>query len=373
MTLPALPEPDFIDRDPAAITAAMIAKYEAESGKTLQPAQVERLQINNFAYRETLVRIAVQEAAKQNLLYYARRPVLDHHAQLLGVAALPAAPAKTTLRFTFPAARPADLLIPLGTRVAATGALIFDTSAVAVLGAGATAIDVPAACETAGAVGNGWAAGALGTLLDDLGVSGVSVANLAASAGGAEAEADEPLRERVSQAPESFTTAGSHGAYQFWARSAHPSILDVATRAHYPEPGDLSIYVLVAGGAPSGDVLDAVLSACSDERVRPMNDHVLAVGPEQIDYAMDIRLTLYPWADADSALAAWQAAADDYRSRQAAALGKDVVRWQIESLLQFNGVYAVEVVSPAANIVLEPWQWPNCTALAVSVAGFAGG
>ena len=39
----SLPEPSFIDRDPAAITAEMVAQYEALTKKTLYPAQVERL------------------------------------------------------------------------------------------------------------------------------------------------------------------------------------------------------------------------------------------------------------------------------------------------------------------------------------------
>lgn len=65
----AIAEPDFIDRDPAQITSEMIAQYEEASGKKLYPAQAERLLIDLFAYRENLVRIAIQEAAKQNLVF----------------------------------------------------------------------------------------------------------------------------------------------------------------------------------------------------------------------------------------------------------------------------------------------------------------
>ncbi|EFD1750443.1 baseplate protein, partial [Escherichia coli] len=52
----ALTEPDFIERDADKITAEMIAKYEADTGKTLYPAQAERLLIDLWAYREMLVR-----------------------------------------------------------------------------------------------------------------------------------------------------------------------------------------------------------------------------------------------------------------------------------------------------------------------------
>lgn len=56
----SLPEPSFIDRDANAVTADLIAFYEAISGKTLQPAQPEMLLINLTAYRETLLRVAIQ-------------------------------------------------------------------------------------------------------------------------------------------------------------------------------------------------------------------------------------------------------------------------------------------------------------------------
>mgnify|MGYP000411452045 FL=1 len=97
----SLPEPSFIDRDPQAITAEIVAQYEQLTGKTLYPAQVERLLIDVIAYRETLVRIGIQEAAKQNLVAYARAPMLDYLGELVGVTRLPAQSARTTVRLTF--------------------------------------------------------------------------------------------------------------------------------------------------------------------------------------------------------------------------------------------------------------------------------
>ncbi len=70
----ALTEPDFIERDADKITAEMIAKYEADTGKTLYPAQAERLLIDLWAYREMLVRVAVQEEQSASLYRLACRP-----------------------------------------------------------------------------------------------------------------------------------------------------------------------------------------------------------------------------------------------------------------------------------------------------------
>ena len=59
-----LPEPSFLDRDGPAILRESIERFEALAGRPLEPSQVERVLIDLIAYRELLVRIAVQEAAK---------------------------------------------------------------------------------------------------------------------------------------------------------------------------------------------------------------------------------------------------------------------------------------------------------------------
>ena len=52
----ALTIPNFINRDSATIIAEMTADYEARTGRKLEPAQVETLLIQAFAYRELLIR-----------------------------------------------------------------------------------------------------------------------------------------------------------------------------------------------------------------------------------------------------------------------------------------------------------------------------
>jgi len=83
--IPSLPPPVFVNDadglDPNRIRADMIAEFEAASGRTLQPAQVERLLINLYAYRESLVRNAIQYAGEQNLLAFASFPMLDYLGQ----------------------------------------------------------------------------------------------------------------------------------------------------------------------------------------------------------------------------------------------------------------------------------------------------
>lgn len=79
----------LIDDDPAAIAAELKAAYEAATGRTVYPAQAEQLLIDICAYRESLCRAAINEAARQNLVSFARAPMLDYLGELVGVARLP--------------------------------------------------------------------------------------------------------------------------------------------------------------------------------------------------------------------------------------------------------------------------------------------
>src|ERR1700728_920421 len=102
-SLPASSPPSFLtDADGLNVTAIvndMIALYEQITGRQLQPAQVERLYINFSAYRESLVREAIQYTGEQNLLAFSDYPALDFLGQLLGVIRLLSQPASTSILF----------------------------------------------------------------------------------------------------------------------------------------------------------------------------------------------------------------------------------------------------------------------------------
>ncbi|MEI7221972.1 baseplate assembly protein [Pectobacterium carotovorum] len=366
----ALTEPNFIERDAAKITAEMIAKYEADSGKTLYPAQAERLLINLFAYRETLLRSAVQEAAKQNLVAFARAPMLDYLAELVGVYRLAAQPARAELRFTPETPLVSDLLIPAGTRVSASDSVIFTTDSDALLRASGSGVTVLATCTESGDVGNDWLPAQISTLLDEIGDSDLSVVNITKSSGGSAEEDDDRLRERVQLAPESFSTAGSKLAYRFHAMRAHQNIVDVAVMS--PEPGEVVLYPLLSTGLPDSSMLSLVESFCSDEQVRPLTDFVSAKSPMQVDYAISAKLTLFNGEQAGVVQAAAEKAVQAWVETRTATLGRDIVPSQIIATLSIPGVYQVELVSPSL-MVLDDSEWANCTGINVSVVGVSNG
>lgn len=372
----SLAEPHFVDRDAAAITRDLVRMYEELTGRTLYPAQAERLMVNVIAYRDKLMREAIQDAAKLNLVRYSRGVILDLLGENIGVARLDAAPAECTLRFTFDPAPVVGTILPAGTPVATSSGnvpVVFQTAGDVLVPAGATEINARAVCTTPGAVGNGFVAGQIARLYgaQPPGLTVATVANTNTSSAGADVEDDDHLRQRIVLAPEQFSNCGSVEAYKFFALGANAGITDVAITS--PEPGLVHIHPLMVDGLPGAPVLAQVLAACNVETRRPLCDTVAAVAPVVVPVTLQIELTLYAGADAVTAQAAAYQAATAYVQRIQARMGVDVVPSQIAADLDVYGVYRVHVVSPAAVVVLAANEWPQVTELAVSVVGDAQG
>ncbi len=281
-----LTEPNFIDRDPAQVVNDIITRYQDVSGKTLYPAQPERLMIDVMAYREALMRIQFQEAAKQNLIQYASGVILEHHAALFGISRLGALKATTVLRFTADNdSRPAAITIPFGTQIRSTDQKqTFVTLSSVTLELTDTFLDVDAEALQAGSSANDYPAGTIAEPLTTIAFL-QSVANTTLTQGGADVETDEQLRFRITQAPETFSVAGSRKSYQFYALSAHPSIIDVAVQSSLP--GRVDVYPLTTTGAPTPEIIQDVVDILSDERVRPLTDTVVVTAPEAKTFSID--------------------------------------------------------------------------------------
>ncbi|MDD2870136.1 baseplate J/gp47 family protein [Neomegalonema sp.] len=369
MADPMLPEPSFVERDPRGLTAQMVANYEAMTGRKLQPAQVERLLIDVIAYRESLVRIAIQEAAKQNLLAYAAFPMLDHLGDLWGVRRLDAAPAVTTLRFSLEAPRAGATIIPKGARVrTGDGRAVFAATAPLEIPADATSAEIAAAAEEAGETGNGYVEGQIAALLDPL--PGISAVNVSTSHGGRAHEDDDRLRTRIREAPRSFSVAGPVGAYRWHAMSAHQSITDVAVTS--PRPGLVRIHVLTDVGAPGQELLDLVQARLSNDKIRPLTDRVEVVPPIRAPYRIRGSVTFYRDVDALAAMAAVSRAAEVWAAAKRAALGRDLVESQLVAALSVSGVYRVQLEEPLWR-ELGPEEWADCTEIGLLLAGAADG
>jgi phage-related baseplate assembly protein len=291
-----LPDITFANKDAAEIKRDVITKFEAAffdaAGErlTLYPSDPRQLFLSTIADIVVLQRNIIDYAAKQNMLAFAKDVPLEHLGLYMGVTRLPPQHAGVMIRFTLSIPQQKTMTIPSGTRVTPSGDNIyFATDENLDIPVGELTGDVHATALETGEQSNGFIAGQINRLVDPLPYI-QSVANTTTSEGGADTEDDENLRERIHLAPESFSNAGSKGAYIFWARTASQLIADVGVSS--PEPGVINIFPLLEDGeVPGPEILDAVLGVCNADTIRPLTDLVQVLPPQTAEF--DLNVTWY--------------------------------------------------------------------------------
>lgn len=352
---PGLADIVFAEKSAEEIESEIITLYEQITERTLARGDPVRLFLETITLIIIHQRSLIDYAAKQNLLAYAEGDYLDHLGALLEVTRLEASHAMTTLKFTLSEAQPSAVIIPAGTRVSPGGGnLLFATTEAAELPAGDTETLITAQCTTAGSAGNGFVAGQLRKLVDPFPFE-MSVTNTTTTYGGSDTENDENFRERIQIAPESFSVAGPRGAYEYYARSAHQDIIDVAVVGP-PEipPGYVKIYPLMKGGElPSNEVLDAVLAICNADNVRPLTDCVSAHKPDVVSYALNVKYYIDRARATQSTelQAAVSEAVSNWVTWQRSKLGRDLNPSELNHRMIAAGAKRTEITSPSFRVL----------------------
>ena len=337
----------FVDTDPLLYERKLIEAYEQITGRTLQPADPERLIINLLTYALTITAINIDETGRQNLLAYARGEYLDALAEFYGVTRLSARPAMVTLQFALSSPLEYDAVIPAGTRVTPDGNIIFKTVAEVKIPAGELSVEVQAECETAGSAGNGFSIGQINKLVDVLPYD-ISVSNITMSMYGADVEDDERFRERIRLSIERFTNAGSRGAYIYHTMNAHQDILDVSVMSS--QPGVVNVYfILKDGELPDTQMIEQVQRYLSDEKVRPLTDLVMVSAPEVVSYNIDITYTIHKKNEALVSIIqeGVAKAVEEFVLWTSSKIGRDVMPEELIARLKEAGTYRVTINSPS--------------------------
>lgn len=357
------PDVSFVNYDAEAIVAEMTRDYEKMMGVTVYPGSPERLFILWLADIIVQLKANIDIAARENVPRFASGDKLESLTELLhDVSRLPASPAITTMRFTISAVQESSQLIPKGTRITTEdGNATFVTEDDVYIISGELTAEVPAKCQNAGVVGNGYTAGQISELVDIFPWY-EKCENITTSSGGADAESDAELYRRMRESEDTYSTAGPAGGYVFWAKTANPAIVDAI--ANSPVPGEVKIYILMEGGLlPDEEIISAVSRTVNADKVRPLTDHVEVLPPDAVDY--DIDLTYYiPSNNSTSAAvieAAVETAVDDYITWQSAKIGRDVNPSKLYEFLMKTGVKRIEIRSPqftpvASGGTAEPAQ-----------------
>jgi phage-related baseplate assembly protein len=362
--------PIIIERTPQEIIDSLVSRYNAYTGNTLQPAQVERLIFQSVAYELSLKLEQVQAAGINNLISFSTAPVLDYLVELLGVTRLAPSSAIVTVNFVASLGHPGTT-ITAGTRVAsADGMAVFEVQGDVIIAAGVINTSIVCQSVTEGANFNGYAIGTITNILDPVPFI-VSASNTDASNGGASQETDEALRERARLAPAAFGTAGANDAYKFWALTANPAIIDVHVPIIPAQPGTVQVYPLLEDGSVTPQaVLDQVEEVLNARYVRPMCDTVSVVAPTQIPYTLVVEIVIYENEDPQTIQQTVQDNLIDFTTSLSQELGRDVMADQITAICApvGSGVYDVDLGS-FTDIIVDGNEYAFCNGVGVIVTG----
>ena len=294
-----LPPISFVNTDVAQLVTAVVTAFQdlwyTETGETLVLTQADR----RYNFLQSLCAYLVNErelidqSAKQNLLPFASGGFLDNLAALFGPRALRLSASAATCQMQFSLAAPinTDAVIPAGTQIGSTdaSALVFATNQDLTIPIGEVTGYIAATCTTVGPIGNGLLPGTVTNLINWTAPYAVSGTNTETTAGGAEEESDYAYRRRIYLATQSYSNAGSYGAYEFFALSASAAINQVSVSG--PEdgfpPGNVIITVLLQNGDfPNQAMIDLVYAEVNPDTIRDLCAYVTVQAPQPVAYSV---------------------------------------------------------------------------------------
>ncbi len=348
-----LPDINFVEIRKDEVEKEIFDLYHTITGRELAKGDPVRLFLLFITNLVILLLNKLNETGRMNLLKHSREDYLDGLGALVGTTRLPASGASTVLQIKLSEKRAKDTIVPKGTRVSPLeGRIYFATANDVVIPSGETAAQVTAYCTENGEIGNGYKAGELNQVVDPVAYV-ASISNISVSEGGADVESDDSLRERIFEAPESYSCAGSEGAYSYHAKSMSNAVIDVATLS--PAPGEVRVVILLTGGTiPKGTVLTEMYEKLSQRTVRPLTDNLSVTPPDPVNYDIDLKYWLT--ADADSANVSVKVgeAVESYRLWQRTKLGRDINPDElIYRMKDISGVKRVDIISPVFTVLTD--------------------
>ena len=360
---------NLLSDNPQEIESSIINTYNAlrvaQGEKEITAASPIYIFWKSIAYVLSCYSALINEKIKQNFIDYAGGEYLDALGKLTGTTRLQATASLCTARFHRVAGTSNAVLIPKNTRITADSVIYFQTIEAVEIPAGAESVDVIVSAVVAGSSGNGYGAGSIKQIVDNIAYL-KSVENITESTGGTDIESDESYRQRIFLAPETFSVAGPKLAYVYHTKSVSSNIIDVSVVSD--EPGVVKIYPLLTGGTlPGEELLQSINNKLSASDVRPLTDKVEVLEPVHKEYNIDLDYYLYEERDAipDEQV---QKVVTDFILWQKSVLGRDINPDKLIADLQTLGVKRVVIREPAFTVV-ESNELALCISASASFKG----
>lgn len=135
-------------------------------------------------------------------------------------------------------------------------------------------------------------------------------------------------------------------------------------------PGDVVVSILSrdGDGTASPELLSAVESSLASDDVRPLTDHVIVQSAQIVEYEIDATVYTYAGPDSQVVLAESSARLQRYIT-ESHRLGRDVTRSGLFAAIHVDGVQRVELDSPATDVVVNRKQAAHCNSLSLNYGG----
>ena len=283
-------ELELIVADPDQIFEEAKKLYKNLSGNDIVPASEESYLLSTISALLGNIKAEMNRVALENYLPYARNKRLDLKGKFYGSRGerLGANPARTTMRCNISTTVERDIIVPKGTRFIYK-TFIFVSEEEYRIEKGKSYVDIPVVCETTGDIGV-ILTGEIKEIVDRYDYF-ESCENITEVTGGRDIEDDERYRVRIGEIPESFTSAGSEGAYKFWAKRASSLVTDVIIKS--PTPNTLDIYVCNNQSLIASEEKKKIKEYLEQEDIKALNDLITIKDPISYKYNIKIKYYLY--------------------------------------------------------------------------------
>lgn len=184
-------------------------------------------------------------------------------------------------------------------------------------------------------------------------------------------ETDERLKERCLLQYDGMNTAGSANAYKFFTLSADGRVHGIKVYSHVDNPYLLDIIISQVdsmNGEASQELIDIVQAALDPDEVRPVCDRPIVKPSIATNYQVYARLFVGKNAEDSLVLEAANIRLENY-IQKAKKNGSSIRLSAVYAALHVDGISRVVIDAPTADIEIDTYHHPVCTAKSISIGG----
>jgi phage-related baseplate assembly protein len=383
--------PIFLEYDAEQEEQKLVKLFEDLTGRTLYPAQDERLLISIIEYKAALLVNLFNEAAKLNLTQYSKGAILDCIGTMFGTPRLEGEYGTGTLKITLNTTFSSDLTIEKGLEILSKDEKFsFVTTENCIINAGETIGQVKIQSLNKTSDVNNYGIGDINILIKPISYI-QSVSNISPITSGSDIEKDDAYIKRILLSSEKFTCAGSRQSYIYHTLSANTKIIDATAESveqpatvkigstlyeedngqiitpsftvslnhklgqfnftlnnvdytfKMPPDTTVNIYPLTDDDETPNNILEDVETLLNGETVNPMTDKIIVSSPIKKQKTITLNIQLEEKADYDEVSQKINNAVNEYKKNMRKKLNSEIVPSQIISKIgSIDGIYSVD-------------------------------